>query len=219
MKLPYPSDVYCLLMNSWPFLALDQIYSSQIDLPWSYLWVQPTISISVWFVGVGHYSITNLTSSQRPLLLSAYQLSQNINLETHINYYSFFFFLNHFQVPDELLQEAKAAAKAALEEMDADQQIITIVNFCFLFKWLHLKLIRSFENIHKIFYGVDWSFFFFFFLLDIDLYCRYGIADKCLIFLSFDNSKLSFTVFDRTLLASLIVSNIHLTCFCFTVNY
>lgn len=30
------------------------------------------------------------------------------------------FYLNHFQVPDELLQEAKAAAKAALEEMDAD---------------------------------------------------------------------------------------------------
>lgn len=32
------------------------------------------------------------------------------------NNYSF----THFQVPDELLQEAKAAAKAALEEMDAD---------------------------------------------------------------------------------------------------
>lgn len=26
----------------------------------------------------------------------------------------------HFQVPEDLLEEAKAAAKAALEEMDAD---------------------------------------------------------------------------------------------------
>jgi hypothetical protein len=39
-------------------------------------------------------------------------------LETQI--IDYYFNLNHFQVPDELLQEAKAAAKAALEEMDAD---------------------------------------------------------------------------------------------------
>lgn len=30
------------------------------------------------------------------------------------------YWVNHVQVPDALLEEAKAAAKAALEEMDAD---------------------------------------------------------------------------------------------------